>query len=472
MNRKDNLGIAAVVVAFGLLAASTLVLLQALDELWSGRGIVFQLTDLLAVPFGGNRDVPVLVFVGAIAGWFLLFWVDATKRIQGAIVFVVAVVAVGPYLQETRHILDAVGRTSWALVLGVVVGIGSGLLSARLIGADRPTGVVERLQWLRYPGAAAAFRHAGTAVIGLSLVDYVLYSGGETGTALVVASGVVFVLSLSVFLQYGFERRVVAVSPAEGAEGTNYQPYVLGGLYELASERYGAFSTGRGDMGGLTEARVTRSVSRLPSFSDAVAFSFSSTRLRSWPDSGDPLARLKRFLLPRPVTVESNGITTNRIGAPDSPEASSRAAASLRYVLGRLRYHAMEVIPAFVRDAFPERGRNTIDRLDQAGTVLLVGPTPAEKVDDADWVDSFSSICDRYADNPGTDVVLATIEAGPVADEDNFAMADQAFKRRIASRIGIDSSALSMDDVYPLDRFSGSDAPDSEFDDLLRRLSR
>lgn len=472
MNRKDNLGIAAVVVAFGLLAASTLVLLQALDELWSSRGIVFQLTDLLAVPFGGNRDVPVLVFVGAIAGWFLLFWVDATKRVQGALVFVVAVVAVGPYLQETRHILDAVGRTSWALAVGVVLGVGSGLLSARLIGADRPTGLLERLQWLRYPGAAAAFRHATTAVVGLSLVDYVLSGDGETGTPLVLIAGIVFVLSLSVFLQYGYERRVVAVSPSERGDGTNYQPYVFGGLYELASDRYGAFSTGRGDVGGLTEARVTRSVPRLPSFSDAVAFSFSSTRLRSWPDGDDLLARLKRFLLPRPVTVESDGLTTNRIGVPDTPEGSGTAAAYLRYLRSRLQYHAIEIAPAFVRDALPERGRNTIDRLDQAGTVLLVGPTPADEVDDAAWADSFGAICERYADNPGTDVVLATIEAGPVAADDDFAMGDQAFKRRIASRIGIDPSTLSMDDVYPLDRFSGGDGPGSEFDDLLRRLSR
>lgn len=471
MNRKDNLGIAAVVVAFGLLAASTLVLLQALDELWSSRGIVFQLTDLLAVPFGGNRDVPVLVFVGAIAGWFLLFWVDATKRVQGALVFVVAVVAVGPYLRETRHILDAVGRTSWALVLGLLLGVGSGLLSARLIGADRPTGLLERLQWLRYPGAAAAFRHAATAVVGLAIVDYVLSPVGETGTPLVLVSGVVFVLSLSVFLQYGYERRVVAVSPAE-AEGPSYQPYVLGGLYDLASERYGAFSTGRGDVGGLTDARVSRSVGGLESFSDTVAFSFSSTRLRSWPDSDTALARLKRFVLPRPVTVESDGITTGRIGVPETPEESGTAAASLRYLLDRLRYHAVEIVPAFVRDALPERGRNTIDRLDQAGTVLLVGPTPAAEVDDEQWANSFAAICERYADNPGTDVVLATVEAGPVAEDDNFAMADQAFKRRIASRVGIDPSALSMDDVYPLDRFSGGDGPGSEFDDLLRRLSR
>ena len=469
MNRKDNLGIAAVVAAFALLSASTLVLLQAIDELWTNRRLLYQLTTPLAAPFGGNRDVPVLALVGAIAGWFLLFWIDATKRVQGALLFVVAVVSVGPYLRETRRLLDAAGRTFWALALGVAVGVGTGLLSARLIGADRPTGPVERLKWLRYPGAAAAFRHAATAVVGVAVLDYVLYPGGETGTALVVVAGVVFVFSLSVFLQYGYERRVVAVSPPRGeGGGTEYQPYVLGGLYRLASERYGAFSTGRGDVGGLADARVTQHVEGLEPFDDSVAFSFSSTRLSS-PVGGDGLlARLVRFLLPRPVTVESDNLTTARIGVPDAPDRSGGAEGYLRYALGRLAYHAVEIVPAAVRDALPEGGRKTIDRLDRADTVLLVAPTPSEDVAGTEWADSFAAICRRYADSPGTDVVLATVEAREVANAESFAMGDQAFGRRVASRMGIDAGDLSMTDVYPLDRFSGDGA---EFEALLRRLS-
>jgi hypothetical protein len=468
MNVKDSLGIATVVAAFALLSGSTLVLLEAVDALWTNRRFVYSITSPFAAPFGGNRDVPVLVFVGAISGWLLLFWIDATKRVQGALVFLAAAISVGPYLQRTQRVLDAIGRTSWAFVVGVVVGVGSGVLSARLIGADRPTGLLERLQWLRYPGAAAAFRHVATATVGIVLIDYVTALVDDPSTLTVVVAGVVFVLSLSVFLQYGYERRVIALSPHADNGETNYQPYVLGGLYGIASERYGGFSSGSGDLVGLSNARSARSVDQLPSFddTDTVAFSFSSTRIRL---SGDgPLRRAVRFLVPRPVTVESDGLTTTRIGVPESSGESNAVLRYLQFLLVGLRRHVVEIVPTFVRERLPERGRNTVDRLTRADTVLLVGPTPSVDRDSEQWARSFSAVCDRYAGDPGTDVVLATVEAGPVAEAENFTKNDRAFKRRIADRMGIERDDLPTDDIFPIDRFSGDD--DRAIDRLLQRL--
>lgn len=469
MNSKDLLGVGVVVAAFVLLAMSTLVLLEALDVLWTNRRFIYLVTGPFAAPFGGNRDVPVLVFVGALSGWFVLFWIDATKRVQGALVFVAAVISVGPYLQRTQRILDAIGRTTWAFVVGVVVGVVTGLLSVRLIGGDRPGGVLERLQWLRYPGAAAAFRHASTAIVGVVTVDYVLYSGNGPSTPLVVLSSVVFVFSLSTFLRYGYDRQVVTLSPRPTASETNYQAYALGGLYGLADDKYGAFSIGRGDVGGLLAARTAASVDGLPSFDSAVGFAVSSMRIRT-SDSPAWLRKTVQFLLPRPVTIESDALTTPRIGVPDNHDRETSATNYLRYLIRSLKRHTVEIVPATVRDALPKRGQETINRLDRADTVLLVAPTPAEDRDDEEWARSFSAVCERYTNSPGTDVVLATTEARSVADAENTAMRDQVFKRQTASRLGIATSDLSTNDIYPLDRFSGENDGDREFDQLLDRL--
>lgn len=469
MNSKDLFGVGIVIGAFVLLAGSTLVLLEVLDILWTNRRFVYRVTGPFAIPFGGNRDVPVLVFVGALSGWFGLFWIDSTKRVQGALVFVAAAVSVGPYLLRTQRILGAIGRTTWAFIVGITIGIMTGLLSARLIRGDSPNRVIDRLQWMRYPGATAAFRHTSTAVVGLVTIDYLLYSGSSPSTVLVVLSSVVFTISLSTFLQYSYARQIVALSPRPIGRETNYQAYALGGLYQLADDKYGASSIGRGDVVGLLEARSATGVDSLPSFESAVGFAVSSMGIRL---AASPkwVRDTVQFLLPRPVTIESDALTTPRIGVPETHHKGGRAANYLWFLIRGLERHIIEIVPERVRDMLPNRGQNTIDRLDKSDTVLLVGPTPTENVADEEWAQSFSAVCERYADSPETDVVLATTEAQSVANAENTAIRDQVFKRRAASRLGIDTSHLSTSDIYPLDRFSGEGDGDREFDQLLTRL--
>lgn len=469
MRRKDLLGIAVVAGAFLVLVASTLWVLETIEELWVQRRAFYQVSELLAVPFGGNRDVPVLLFVGVLGGWFLLFWVDATKRVQGAILSV-AVLTVGWYLLQLDRILGAIDRTGWALVVGLVIGVGSGVLSARKITADQPGSLLERLQWLRYPGATMAFKHSATATVVVTVVDFVLISPGFRETMSVVSVAVMFLVSLSVFIEYAHERRVITVSPPDDGDAVAYQPYVLGGLYGLASRRYGAESTGRGDIGGLNDASVAMSARGLQPFTDDVSFTFPSAQLQGTKSGvGGMLTRLKRLVFPQPITIESADLTTRRIGTPDVPDSSGAFAVYGRFFVERLVHHVVALTPQTIRERVPSGGTTSIGRLDRADTVLLIGPTPAEAVD-AEWADSFAAICRRYASRPGTDVVLASVEAGPVAEQEGLPVSDGSFRSRLSRWITGGAGALSINDVYPLDRFTDEQESERQFAALLERL--
>lgn len=470
MNQKEYLNIGMVGASFLLLVASTLSLLGVLETLWRNERIFFQISEFLSIPFGGNRDVPVLVIVGMLSGWFLLFWVDATKRLQGAILSI-AVLFVGWYLMQLDRILGAINRTWWALLIGLAIGLASGVFSARKISANQLNTLLERIQWLRYPGAAMAFKHSATVIAVITVIDYFSIAPQRIDALYVAVTAAVFVLSLSVFIQYAHERRIVTISPPKG-DDIAYQPYVLGGLYGVARDSYGAESTGRGDVGKLNSASVAMNMDGLEQFNNDVSFTFPSSQLsKTTSGVGTIFTLLQQAIFPQPVTIESTKLTTRRIGTPEYTDSPSSSQIYSQFFRDRLIHHVICLVPKMLRELLPTGGHNSIDRLDEADTVLLVGPTPPSEVNE-EWADSFSAICHRYSSRPGTDVVLATIEAGEIADQEGLSLTDGTFKSRISRRIGIPSGVLSINDVYPLERFSEDEKGKHQFVALLDRLRK
>lgn len=464
MRTKDKIEAGVVVSALVVLGVSSLAVATAFNQLWVNGRSIFLLANVLAIPFGGNMDVPVLLAVGLLGGWFLLFVLDGTKRLQALLVTLVFVVSVGGYLQETGRILEAIGRTPLAFVVGLGLGVGSGAAYAELFGVKRPsdTGLLETLAWVQFPTAAEAFRHGVTVVVLVGVLDYALFAP-PLSAAGTLAAGVGVLLSLSVFMRYDYQRGVVSLSPPDPDGSRNYQPYVFGGLYERAKDAYHGFSIRGG--GGLVEAQVADGMNDLEPFDEDVAFAFASG-VYSGGDSG--VEQLGRRLLPRTVTIQSRGYTTTELPDLTETKASGQFEGYALLAASGLRRHLITLVPKAIRSRLSRGGLTIVDRFDAADTVLLVGPTLTDHEETPDGVEAFAQVCRRYQDDPTTEVLLATTQAETAVDVETTSMTDEELKLDARRYLGLGADEISSFDVYPLSRFT--EAGPKGFTELLERL--
>lgn len=464
MRTKDKIEAGTVVAALVVLGVSALAMATAFDQLWENERSIFVLANALAVPFAGNMDVPVLLVVGLLSGWFLLFVLDGTKRIQALLVSLVFVVSVGGYLQDTGRILEAIGRTPLAFVIGVGLGAVSGAAYAELFGVKRPsdTGLLETLAWVQFPTAAEAFRHGVTLFVLVGVVDYALFAPplSAVGTA---TAGAGILLSLSVFMRYDYQREVVSLSPPDPEQRRNYQPYVFGGLYERANDGYHGFSIDGGS--DLVQAQVANSTRDLQPFDQNVAFAFASG-VYSGGASG--VQRLGRRLLPRTATIESKGYTTPELPDMTGSEPGGQLDGYALTAANGLRRHLITLVPKTVRSRLSGGGLDVVDRFDAADTVLLIGPTLGADEATPDGTETFAQVCRRYKDDPTTEVLLATTEAETAVDIETTAVDDEELKLDARRYLGLGSEEISSFDVYPLSRFTKSGP--KGFTRLLERL--
>lgn len=471
---KDAFELATVVVSFVLLALSTRPIVTAADRVWTEEGLIYGLTSILGAPFGGNLDVPVLLVCGLLAGWLLLFCLDGTKRVQALFVLVGVGVPLGLFVDQTGRLAEAVVRTPWAAAVGLAAGLLSGAAtSSRFYGVKRPPDLspLEKLRWIQFPAAGGAFRYGMTAVAAVVVVDYATTAGGVLDRLLVTGAGVVLVGALSVFMRYDQRRTTVVVSPPDFAGEYKYQPYVVGGLYEAVElERHGYPIEGDGE---LVAARTPSRLADLQErFDSSVAFGFVSSMVRGLPVVPNDIA--DRLFL-RTVIIESEGWTTDQIGAVARDPGSAVLPDAAAPVVSRARHHLRRFVPVAVRRALQGTHGSVLDRLESADTVLLVGPTPGSDAEAPDGADTLAALCERFGDRAGTDVVLATTEAAPVAESEGLAPDSKVFKRTVAvHRLGVDDATFGDIAVVPTDRFNGERAggrPATGFDDLLDEVS-
>lgn len=465
MQTKDKIEAATVVIALAVLGVSSLAMATVFNRLWMGERSIFILADVLAIPFSGNRDVPVLVAVGLLCGWFLLFVLDGTKRVQAVLVSLAFAVSVGGYLQATGRILEAIGRTPIAFAFGLVLGVVSGTVYAELFGVKRPSdaGLTETLAWVQFPTAAEALRHSVTLFVLLGIGDYILIAPPFAAAGTAVA-GFGLLISLSVFMSYDYQRNVVTLSPPDPDGRRKFQPYVFGGLYDRAKDDYHGFSIRGGS--DLVSAQVADSMRNLELFDQPVAFAFASG---VYSDRESGIERLGRRVLPRTATIESRGYTTPELPDITTDKTSHPLQGYAMLVGSGLRRHLVTLVPKVIRSRLPRAGLTIVDRFDAADTILLIGPTLTDRDETPNGLETFVQICRRYQNDPTTEVLLATTEAEEAVDVEAISMDDEELKLDARRYLGLGREEISTYDIYPLSRFSK--AGPKGFTVLLERLS-
>lgn len=397
-----------VVVSLVLLLAAARVLVSAGSAGWR-NGALYTLADTLASVLPGNVDVPVALFAGVVAGWFLLFALDVTKRVQTLVLLVVgAVVAV--WLRQLEHVVDAVGREPLPfLVAALLTAALTALATDRLRAsprADGPNGgsLLRALRVLQFPGASRGLFVLLAVAVTVVTVQYpwMPRESGDPSVLLVFVSGAVAVLALGSFVQYRSRSDVVAVTP-DGPVGTEAEVYAFAGLYYVAKRDYSGSPTDE------TSAYVLDNAIAHPG---------------EWMDRGfdDPVqfAYLPRSLLRRAVEIHSVDYRLSALPAADVDAlATGDGLSGLAARLGRgVRRGVGRLLPlSAVSDV---RSADTAaEVLRAADTILLVFPFPED--DAPEHVERMARLLDALTIEASLRTKMVVTHADRVETDDDVA---------------------------------------------------
>lgn len=468
----DKYELASILGAVAGLGASSFVLVRILDRLWESEQLFFQVSDVFATPFGGNLDIPVLILIGILAGWLMLFCIDGTKRIQSLLVVTVSAASLGGFLTQTGRILEAISRTPSAFVVGIAIGIGTGLLSVEMYGYKEyeAKSLLEQLAWIQFPGAASAFRHTIAVITILTVGAFATQAPiVEVGGASL--SGIVLLISLSVFMQYDYRRDIVALSPPDLNNDHRYHAYVFGGLFEVAHGDHHGFPIENKVKIGA--AKNAGSIGNLPFFGGVASFGVASG-LHANPSN--LFERLGSRLLPRTAKIETREYTTNRLPDLDDPSPESTLEQLVKAATRGVRRHLITLLPASIRDQFPERGLTAMDRLHQADVVLLIGPSLTQDESPPEGISKFNRICRRFESDLNTELVVAATEADKLMESLDVDLRlygdpleiNNNVQIEARDNLGLERGKVSYFDVYPVTRFTQHGT--QGFEKLLERL--
>lgn len=356
-----------VVVSLFLLLVAARVLVSAGSAGWR-NGALFTVADGLAGVLPGNVDVPVALFAGIVAGWFLLFALDVTKRVQTLVLLIVgAVVAV--WLRELEHVVDAVGREPLPFFLAfLLTSAVTAFTTERLRvspSADGPSGgsIVGSLRVLQFPAASRGLFVVLAVCITVVTIQYpwMPRAPGDPSSPVVFFGGVVAIVALGSFVQYRSRADVVAITP-DGPVGTATEVYGFAGLYYVAKRDYSGSPTDD------TSAHV---------LDNAIAYP------EEWMDRGfdEPVqfAYLPSSLLRRAVEIHS---VEYRLSALPPTDADALATgdglrALVTRFFGGVRRGIGRLLPLSAVSGV--RSADTVlDVFQAADIVLLVFPFPEE----------------------------------------------------------------------------------------------
>lgn len=462
---KDLIVVSVSAIALGI---SSRIVTNGIDKLWETQGFFFKAADLLATPFSGNKDIPVLLTIGILTGWFCLFLVDGTKRFQAGVVAFVGSISVGVRLRETGRIVEAISRSPEAFVIGISIGLITGLITGELYGVKkgRSMSIFQKLSWIQFSQAVGAFRSSIAIIIALSMVEYARISS-PSPSAIFFTASVILLLSLSVFMKYEYQKNVITISPPDEDNEYKYHPYVMGGLFDRANKEFHGFSIkGGSDLQQASRARAFETLK--DRFTNEVAFGFVSGIDTN---AGNRLQSFGSKILPRTVKLTSNGKTTSDIANINSNTNPNRYVLIAKLFISTINRHFITLIPSPVRGLLPNKGIEELGKLDRADTIILIGPTLSENDLPPKGANKFDAICARYKNDPTTEVLLATIEA----KEDSIR--DEQLRINCMDNLGISQNNLSWLDVYTLPWFGENNKnnndkydQDDEYMKLLDRL--
>jgi len=446
--------IAVVVTAFISLAVTIPAVAGAASTVWANGGLLRTLSGAVAGIAGVTLDFPVVILGGLLAGWFALFLFDGTKRVQAALVLVVALVALLPTLGDLGRVIGAIQRELLTFGVAVLLGVLTGGITSRVYGVKIPhqLSIRERLRWIQFPTASRAFFYTVAVLVLLAVVQYIQYAASIVDTVVTLLAGAVAVFALSVFMTYEYQKSVVTITAENDRRA---EPYVFGGLFAHAETEREGFPIEGNHL--LRQAATAADESALPDgFGAPVSFGFLA---------GDVTERTAK------VTTE--GFSTrdvNRNRLENRLRERNGGAAGVKQLLRWLRHHLVLILPAVVRDAISYREGSVLNRLDHADTVLLLTRTPGAGEDAPEGADLYGLLTELYGDDPSTDVVIATSEAREPADafDEGISITTGVFRSEVADRLGVAAEAVGTAfTVVPTNRFDGGD---EGFDVLIEEL--
>jgi len=404
-----------VVVSLLVLLGAARLLVSAGSIGWK-NGVLFAIADALATILPGNVDVPVALLTGVVAGWFLLFALDVTKRVQTlALIVVAAVVAV--WLRRLEHVVDASGREPGYFLAAMVFTVAITAVTTERLRTSPDADAVGRnsvlrmVRLLQFPGASRGLFALLSALIVVVTVQYpwMPRTPEDPSVLLVGVSGLVAIVALGSFVQYRSRANVVALTPA-GPLGTAAEVYAFAGLYYVAKRDYNGSPTDEASAHALEDAisRPDEWIER--GFDEPVQFAY-----------------LPESLLRR--TVEIHSVEHRLSALAESEIAALAAAGGLQDALARLR----RGVKRGIRRLLPlsavsdiRLASSAVEIVDMADIVLLIFPYPDEEPA-GEHVERMAGLLDTFVNDvslPAKLIVTHADRADIATDDVEFGSGD------------------------------------------------
>lgn len=379
--------IGKVVLALGALLVTAPTLVRAGSIGWQ-NGVLFAVADGATGFLPGNVDVPVVIFAGIVAGWLLLFALDATKRIQ-VLALTPVLILVLVELGRLDHIVDAMAReplyflATFAVTIVVMLVATSNIyLGARF----SPSTFVQELRLVHFPAASRALFVVLTTVIVIVTVQYPFMDGADNGPSipLVVASALVAIPSLAVFIQYRSQTDIVTLTPG-GVVGNDAKCTLLEGLWDSTPSPPRA-SDGYSER---TIDNIRQEARQNPTFTDPVRFRYL------------PSSALRRIVEVNLVDHQISDLVHAGLTGSEHQESTS---ARLRRKIQELTWAMWLLLPQTPANSIVA-ANDAVTAVRAADIVVIVVPFPAE-----------SDGADRYVEIEQAAGLLRVIEEGTTED--------------------------------------------------------
>jgi hypothetical protein len=457
-----------VLVAFLILVGASWYVLPIAESLWRADGFVRVSVETVGLLVGGNLDIPVAAAIGVLSGWVLLFLVDGTKRIQAPLLGGAILLTVVPFSARAGRILDTVSRAPLSFTAGVLVALASGAAVARTYEGKSNSSLswFQSAKWLEFPTTTYVLHASLILYLLITAVDYAISPAPVVDKLLLAISVVCLILVLNVFIGYEYQKRVITLAPhGVGSSGgetippSKYDPYLIGGLYGYAKQQHHGFiisgATELSNADDTPECHYS-SFSDLQAFTDRVSFGC-----------------LNDGLLSRTTIIESDQRSTDSITPDQFSNPSSGSGRSVTRLFNRglrkLQNVLLLTLPPSLRES-PEFSGSLALEMERADVVLLVTPALAQGEDAPDGTEHYAGISKQFGSLVGTDVIIAAIEAQRVANEENYRMDSDVFKRSLCERVGVESKLLDQNycDIVAVNRFNNDVR--RGFDKLLEKV--